>query len=63
MVFDVAKLRELEKYEIRALEICPDPEYREKLRAWVQKRKEPLDDYGLKKLKDKIDAHNRKKRG
>jgi len=59
-VIDVAKLRELEKYEIRALDICPDPEYREKLKLWVQKRKDPLDDYGLKKLKDKIDAYIRR---
>lgn len=59
----MAKIRELEKYEIRALEACPDPEFREKLRFWVQKKKEPLDDYGLKKLKDKIDAHVRKHSG
>lgn len=56
----MARLRELEKYEVRALEICPDPEYREKLRLWVQKKKEPLDDFGLKKLKDKIDAFMKK---
>lgn len=59
-VITVARMRELEKYEVRALEICTDPEYREKLRLWVQKKKEPLDDYGLKKLKDKIDAFERK---
>lgn len=56
----MAKLRELEKYEVRALDICEDPEYRKKLTVWVQKRKEPLDDFGLKKLKDKIDAFKRR---
>lgn len=57
----MAKFRELEKYELRALDICEDPEYREKLRVWVQKKKEPLNDFDLKKLKDKIYAHSRKK--
>lgn len=56
----MAKLRELEKYEVRAIDLCEDPEYRKKLAAWVQKKKEPLDDFGLKKLKDKIYAHDRK---
>ncbi len=59
----MAKLRELEKYEKRAIEICPDPDYRQKLTLWVQKKKEPLDDFGLKKLKDKIDAFNRRHGG
>lgn len=56
----MAKLRELEKYEVRALEICEDPEFRKKLTVWVQKRKEPLNDFDLKKLKDKIYAHSRR---
>lgn len=56
----MAKLRELERYEERALEICNDPEYRTKLKHWVQKQREPLDDYKLKKLKDKIEVSNRK---
>lgn len=56
----MAQQRSLEKFEKNALDICKDPEYREKLSVWVQKHKEPLDDYGLKKLKDKIDKHARK---
>lgn len=56
----MAKLRELEKYEKRALDLCPDPDYRQKLTVWVQKKKEPLDDFGLKKLKDKIYLFNRR---
>lgn len=56
----MAQLRDLEKFEKYALDVCKDPEYREKLKIWVQKHKEPLDDYGLKKLKDKIYKHARK---
>lgn len=56
----MVQLRELEKFEKHALDVCKDPEYREKLAKWVQKHKEPLDDYGLKKLKDKIYSHARK---
>ncbi|MEM0158460.1 MAG: hypothetical protein QXV22_03050 [Thermoplasmataceae archaeon] len=56
----MAQLRNLEKFEINALDMCKDSEYREKLKAWVQKKKEPLDAYGLKKLKDKIEKHQRK---
>jgi acyl-CoA hydrolase len=55
----LAHLRDLEKYEENALAQCIDPEYREKLRIWVQKKKGPLDDYDLKKLKDKIEKHAR----
>lgn len=54
----MARIRDLEKYEIRALGFCEDPQYREKLTKWVQSRKEPLDSFQLKKLKDKIDQHN-----
>ena len=56
----MAQLRDLEKFEKNALDVCKDPEYREKLKIWVQKHKEPLDDFGLKKLKDKIYTHQRK---
>ena len=56
----MAKLRELQKFELNALDICKDEEYREKLKKWVQKQKEPLDLYKLKKLKDKIASHERK---
>ncbi|MCL4438570.1 MAG: hypothetical protein M1616_04335 [Candidatus Thermoplasmatota archaeon] len=56
----MAKLRELEKFENNALDLCKDEQYREKLKKWVQKKKEPLDAFGLKKLKDKIDTHARK---
>lgn len=56
----MAQLRNLEKFEINALDMCKDPEFREKLKVWVQKKKEPLDAYGLKKLKDKIEKHHRK---
>jgi hypothetical protein len=56
----LAKLRELEKFENNALDLCKDEQYREKLKKWVQKKKEPLDAFGLKKLKDKIDTHARK---
>lgn len=56
----LAKLRELEKFENNALDLCKDEQYREKLKKWVQKKKEPLDSFGLKKLKDKIDTHARK---
>lgn len=56
----MAQIRNLEKFEKNALEVCKDPEFREKLASWVQKKKEPLDEYGLKKLKDKIDRHARK---
>lgn len=56
----MAQLRNLEKFEKNALDVCKDPDFREKLAVWVQKQKAPLDDYGLKKLKDKIDKHARK---
>ncbi|MDA8143675.1 MAG: hypothetical protein M0T81_06795 [Thermoplasmatales archaeon] len=56
----MAKLRTLEKFEINAINVCQDLEFREKLKVWVQKKKEPLDLYGLKKLKDKINKHERK---
>ncbi|MFG1449939.1 MAG: hypothetical protein AAE983_04785 [Thermoplasmataceae archaeon] len=56
----MAKLRELEKFENNALDLCKDEQYREKLKKWVQKKKEPLDAFDLKKLKDKIDTHARK---
>ncbi len=56
----MAQLRTLEKFEKNALDVCKDPDFREKLAVWVQKHKEPLDVYGLKKLKDKIDQHARK---
>ena len=56
----LAKLRELEKFENNALDLCKDEQYREKLKKWVQKKKEPLDAFDLKKLKDKIDTHARK---
>lgn len=56
----MAQIRNLEKFEQYAIDVCKDPEYKEKLRLWVQKHKEPLDEYGLKKLKDKIYKHNRK---
>ncbi len=56
----MAKLRELEKFENNALDLCKDEQYREKLKKWVQKKKEPLDAFDLKKLKDKIDIHARK---
>lgn len=56
----MAQLRSLEKFEKNALDICKDPDFREKLAIWVQKHKEPLDEYGLKKLKDRIDKHARK---
>ena len=56
----LAKLRELEKFENNALDLCKDEQYREKLKKWVQKKKEPLDAFGLKKLKDNIDTHARK---
>jgi hypothetical protein len=56
----MAQLRNLEKFEKNALEICKDPEFKEKLSIWVQKHKEPLDLYDLKKLKDKIYKHARK---
>lgn len=56
----MAQLRTLEKFELNAIEVCKDPEFKEKLKTWVQKHKEPLDDYGLKKLKDKIEKHARK---
>ena len=45
---------------MNAIDVCKDAEYREKLKLWVQKHKEPLDEYGLKKLKDKIDKQARK---
>lgn len=56
----MAQLRDLEKFEKHALDVCKDDDYREKLKVWVQKHKEPLDEYGLKKLKDKIYKYNRK---
>jgi hypothetical protein len=56
----MAQMRDLEKFELNALDMCLDSEYREKLKQWVQKKKEPLDAYGLKKLKDKIQKHQRK---
>lgn len=56
----MAKLRDLEKFELNALDLCKDEQYREKLKKWVQKKKEPLDNFDLKKLKDKIDGHARK---
>lgn len=56
----MAQLRDLEKFEKHALDVCKDDAYREKLKVWVQKHKEPLDEYGLKKLKDKIYKFNRK---
>ena len=56
----MAKLRTLEKFEINAISACQDLEFREKLKVWAQKKKEPLDLYGLKKLKDKINRHDRK---
>lgn len=56
----MTKLRELEKFENNALDLCKDEQYREKLKKWVQKKKEPLDAFDLKKLKDKIDTHARK---
>jgi hypothetical protein len=56
----MARLRELQKFELNALDVCKDDQFREKLKKWVQKQKEPLDLYGLKKLKDKISAHERK---
>lgn len=56
----MASLRNLEKFELNALEVCKDPEYKEKLKVWVQKKKAPMDEYDLKKLKDKIDKHARK---
>jgi acyl-CoA hydrolase len=55
----MAHLRDLEKYEENALAQCTDPVYREKLRKWVQKKNAPIDDYDLKKLKDKIEKHAR----
>lgn len=58
----MANQRELQKFELNALDICKDEEYREKLKKWVQKQKEPLDLYKLKKLKDKIASHERKTR-
>ncbi len=56
----MAQLRDLEKFEKHALDVCKDDASREKLKVWVQKHKEPLDEYGLKKLKDKIYKINRK---
>ena len=55
----MSHLRDLEKYEENALAQCIDPIYREKLRKWVQKKNAPIDDYDLKKLKDKIEKHAR----
>ena len=52
--------RELEKYEQNAIDTCPDEEYRLKLKKWVMKHKAPLDNYDLKKLKDKVEKFNRK---
>ena len=57
---NLAQLRNLEKFEMNALDICKDEKFKEKLKVWVQKKKEPLDNYGLKKLKDKIEKHQRK---
>ncbi len=56
----MAQLRSLEKFEINAIDMCKDEQFKEKLKIWVQKKKEPLDVYGLKKLKDKIQKHQRK---
>lgn len=56
----MANLRNLEKFELNALDACKDPDYKEKLKLWVQKKKEPMNDYDLKKLKDKIYKHARK---
>ena len=43
----MAKLRTLEKFEINAISVCQDLEFREKLKVWAQKKKEPLDLYGV----------------
>lgn len=56
----MAQLRNLEKFELNAIDSCKDPEFKEKLKVWVQKHREPLDEYGLKKLKDKIYKHAKK---
>jgi len=52
--------RELEKFEQNAIDTCTDEEYKAKLAKWVLKHKKPLDNYDLKKLKDKVYKYNRK---
>ena len=59
VLIQMAQLRSLEKFEMNAIDVCKDEDFKEKLKMWVQKKKEPLDVYGLKKLKDKIEKHQR----
>ncbi|GGM75982.1 hypothetical protein GCM10007108_12420 [Thermogymnomonas acidicola] len=58
----MAQLRELERFEENFLDLCLDPEYKEKLRQEIAKRSEPLDRKAMKKYKDKIEKVNEKYR-
>ncbi len=53
-------MRELEKFEINALELCKDEKFKEKMKIKLQKRGTPLDPYELKKLENKIEKINKK---
>ncbi len=53
-------MRDLEKFEINALELCKDEKFKEKMKTRLQKRSSPLDPYGLKKLENKIEKINKK---
>ncbi|MGP6206455.1 hypothetical protein ACNF42_00245 [Cuniculiplasma sp. SKW3] len=53
-------MRELEKFEINALELCKDEAFKEKMKIKLQKKSKPIDPYELKKLENKIEKINKK---